>query len=234
DPNDKTPNKSSGNSNHSSKSGSDSGGCMSPPDSSVVKGGDRKPSPPPAPLHLHLGNLPGSPATPTSDISLHHHHSMNGLFGSELKTSTSTPVLSHPSSSLSGDPSSVLPGTTSGFRLGHPLVSAAALTDLSLMTISCGDSRGIRLVPALSFAAGATAPLDDVPDKRLQGRVHVLHVRGSLGPSPRFERRAPCLKSARTAAALSVRLREAMCVCVFVKEVGRQSQKLGSPSAVPR
>ncbi|CAN8000226.1 unnamed protein product, partial [Ixodes hexagonus] len=131
DPNDKTPNKSSGNSNHSSKSGSDSGGCMSPPDSSAVKG-DRKSSPPPPPLHLHLGNLPGSPATPTSDISLHHHHSMNGLFGSELKTSTSTTVLSHPSSSLSGDPSSVLPGSTSGFRLGHPLVSAAALSDLSL------------------------------------------------------------------------------------------------------
>lgn len=132
DPNDKTPNKSSGNSNHSSKSGSDSGGCMSPPDSSVVKNVDRKTSPPQPPSHLQLtGNLPSSPSTPTSELSLHHHHhSMNGIFGSELKSSA--PVLSHPTSALTGDPSSVIPGTTSGFRLGHPLVSAAALSDLSL------------------------------------------------------------------------------------------------------
>lgn len=167
DPNDKLPTKGSGNSNHSSKSGSDSGGCMSPPDSSTLlksdrqHGGSNKTSPPPpssilssggVPHHLHLGGLPGSPVTPTTELSLHHPHSMNGLFGSDLKSPSSTgaPVLApsvHPTSTLTaaaaaaaaaaasggGDPSSVLPGTgASGFRLGHPLVSAAALSDLSL------------------------------------------------------------------------------------------------------
>lgn len=136
DPNDKTPNKSSGNSNHSTKSGSDSGGCLSPPDpSSVGKAQDRKPislldSPP----HLQGPVSSPPPSTQTTDIPL-HPHSVNGLFGGELKSSTvSSAVLGgHPASNLAGgDPSSIMPGTTAGFRLGHPLVSAAALSDLSL------------------------------------------------------------------------------------------------------
>ncbi|XP_064484491.1 homeobox protein six1b-like [Ornithodoros turicata] len=134
DPNDKTPQKVSGNSNHSSKSGSDSGGCLSPPDHSS-KLQDRKPSSIlDSPPHLQGPVSPPPPSTQTTDISL-HPHSVNGLFGNDLKSSTvSSAVLGgHPQTTLSGgDPSSMIPGTTAGFRLGHPLVSAAALGDLSL------------------------------------------------------------------------------------------------------